>query len=96
MWLYVANAVKGRNSWITTLFWIYAAAVFYTAAIFFNLGPESYARISEIVAFIILLITGVLLWLRSRKKSDKARYSSMLWDFHPVFVGVVCLGGLNY
>ena len=90
--LYVVNAIKGRNSWITTLFWIYASAVFYTAAIFFILGTESFERISEIVAFIMLLISGVLLWLRSRKKSDKAKYTRMLWDFAPIFTGVLWLG----
>lgn len=90
--LYVLDAIKGRNSWLTTIFWIYAVSLFYTAAFFFNFGPDSFERIYEILAVIIMLIVAVLIWLWTRKNADKSKYANMFWDFAPIWTGVLWLG----
>lgn len=89
--LYIANAVKGRNPWLISIFWIYAVALFYTGAYFFNFGSDSYERVSEILSGITLMFTVVLIWFWIRKNADKSKMARMFWDFVPIYFGVLSL-----
>lgn len=90
--LYIVSAIKGRISGLIALFWIYAVSLFYTGAIFFNFGPDSFERISEILSALTLLIAAVLIWFWTRKNADKSKYALMFWDFVPIWTGVLWLG----
>lgn|SRR5690554_5597534 len=90
--LYVANAVKRRISWWIAIFWIYSISLFYTAAFFFKVGPDSLDRIFNILAVIIMVIVAALIWFWTRKKSDKTKYAHLFWDFVPIWIGVQWLG----
>src|SRR5690554_2786371 len=86
--LYIANAVKGRSSWLVSIFWMYAVSLYYAVAFFFNMGSDKMDMVSNISAGFTLLIIVVLIWFWTRKGADKSKCARLFWDFISIHTGV--------